>query len=53
MCVPKSCSTEQLKSLWKFIQQTFDMQLELRFNDHLCTYKGQSIEPYKIDIIIL
>lgn len=53
LCVPKSCSFDHLKDLWKFMQQNFNLSIDLNFGERLCVYKGKAVKPYKIDIFIL
>lgn len=52
VCIPKSCTFDDMNQVWEVFEKVFNLPIHVSFYDELCNYEGKSLEPYKIDVFI-
>ncbi|KAJ3647362.1 hypothetical protein Zmor_019244 [Zophobas morio] len=51
ICVPKSCTLEDLETLTGHVESKFKIPIHLSFREELCLYKNKSAKINKLDLL--
>lgn len=47
LCIPKSCSIENLQTIWDYLEHSLKIPVHAAFVELLCSTKDKEVEPYK------
>ncbi|XP_044749794.1 uncharacterized protein LOC123310390 [Coccinella septempunctata] len=53
ICLPSSCSLDNIQTLWEYIEMSLSPPFEIQFNDLLCDYKDKPRFSFGVERYIL